>query len=95
VRFHTVGFITLPDEQVATRFAELAMIELSSSHKRTLPHIIALPIYLLITAVALDRMFLHFDAALPGDGKHRDYAIFRWDIGAVHNWIALDPLTGA
>jgi len=59
------------------------MIELSSSHKRTLPHTIALPIYLLITAVALDRMFLHFDAASPWDGKHHDCAIFRWDIGAA------------
>ncbi len=56
------------------------MSEFSSSPKRTLPHITALVIYLLITVLTLDQLFLHFGAALPGDGKHYDYAIFCWDM---------------
>lgn len=56
------------------------MSEFSSSPRRTLPHITALVIYLLIIVLTLDQLFLHFGAALPGDGKHYDYAIFYWDM---------------
>jgi hypothetical protein len=43
------------------------MSEFSSSPRRTLPHITALVIYLLIIVLTLDQLFLHFGAALPGE----------------------------
>jgi hypothetical protein len=48
--------------------------------KRLLLHLVVLLIYLLITALALNNLVLHFWDAVPDDGIHHDYAIFIWDM---------------
>jgi len=48
--------------------------------RRLVPHIVALIIYVLMTGLALHPLPLHFDRALPGNGQHYDYTIFRWDM---------------
>lgn len=48
--------------------------------RRLVLHVAAIIVYVLLTGLALDNLLSHFDRALPGDGLHYDYSIFRWDL---------------